>query len=407
MREGFQGAGMTNELENAAAAGETALVADAAASEVTTRGAAAVGACANCGEPLQGRHCHACGQLADDLHRPIWSLIGEAFENLFAFDGRVARTVPALLFQPGRVTAAYLAGGRARFMTPFRLFVFASLVFLLAFSLVAGDWTDVSFGDDPEANEARISAAEEELARIAEEFEAEGDDASLVGIERARAGLAAARAAGEGEDPELAGVAQRREAKCSIRRELLPEEPSPDCALPESAAGGGAAASAVSGPEFDTSDALQSWPIGVRRLIVHQSEVIIDDPARFFEAVNRWLPRLLVALFPVYALLLAGSQFWKRDFFVYDHVIVSLHFHAFLFLMATLLLALSLIAPVWLLVVVGVAWSNLALYRIHRLVYRASTASAAVRTATLDAAYMLFLAIFAPLVLAGGGFLTA
>mgnify|MGYP003653231609 CR=1 FL=1 len=40
--------------------------------------------CLNCGKALVGDFCHACGQGAQSLRRPFWSLVGESIETLFA-----------------------------------------------------------------------------------------------------------------------------------------------------------------------------------------------------------------------------------------------------------------------------------------------------------------------------------
>jgi hypothetical protein len=91
--------------------------------------------CANCATPLQGPWCHACGQLGEDFHRSTWHLIGEAFEGLLHFDGRVWTTLPDLFRHPGRLTRAYLDGHRAPQIPPLRLFLVVLLVVFFAGSL--------------------------------------------------------------------------------------------------------------------------------------------------------------------------------------------------------------------------------------------------------------------------------
>ena len=50
--------------------------------------------CPNCGTALAGPWCHACGQSAEDFHRSLVKLAGEALEGLFELDGRLWRTLP-------------------------------------------------------------------------------------------------------------------------------------------------------------------------------------------------------------------------------------------------------------------------------------------------------------------------
>lgn len=126
---------MSVELEIAGAASAGAL---------TTRQSADLSGepCRNCGAEVDGKYCPECGQLAASFHRPIWSLVGETISDTFTLDGRLARTLPILLFRPGRLTKNYTDGKRARYVPPFRMFLLASLLFyLMLFTLVTpGKW---------------------------------------------------------------------------------------------------------------------------------------------------------------------------------------------------------------------------------------------------------------------------
>jgi hypothetical protein len=89
--------------------------------------------CPNCATPLQGPWCHACGQSAEDFHRSLPRLMGEALEGLFELDGRLWKTLPNLLFNPAKLTRDYLDGHRTVQAPPFRTFlIVVVLVFLTA-----------------------------------------------------------------------------------------------------------------------------------------------------------------------------------------------------------------------------------------------------------------------------------
>ena len=90
--------------------------------------------CANCATPLQGPWCYACGQLGEDFHRSIGHLLAEAFESFTHVDGRLWRTLPDLVLNPGKLTRDFLDGHRAPQIPPLRLF----LVVLLALFVVGG-----------------------------------------------------------------------------------------------------------------------------------------------------------------------------------------------------------------------------------------------------------------------------
>lgn len=149
-----------------------------------------------------------------------------------------------------------------------------------------------------------------------------------------------------------------------------------------------------------------TWlPYIARERLMHQIEVIIDDPSRWFDAMRSLVSWLLILLLPVYALVIAIGQSWRRGFYYYDHLIVSLHFHSFLFV---LLAGLMLLAPLfggWG-VFIFFLWSNVYLYRVHRVVYAHGRFMAAIRTITLDVAYLVIL-MFAFVLLMFLGLLSA
>ena len=85
-------------------------------------------ACLNCGTALVGPYCSACGQQAH-LHRTLVSLVHDFIAGLFNFEGKIWRTLPMLAWRPGEMTKRYIAGERARFVSPVAIYLFS--VFLM------------------------------------------------------------------------------------------------------------------------------------------------------------------------------------------------------------------------------------------------------------------------------------
>jgi len=382
-------------LDNAASAAETTLVADALTPEARRglqRGG--VGTCANCGAPLEGPYCHACGQYDDDLRRPIWTLASEVVEGLFSVDGRVWRTVPPLLFQPGVATRRYLEGERARYVAPFRLYLVASLIFFLVLAVVGEGVTfDPQDAATAEQTQQGLDRASQEIAEARAQLESDGDRQGadeLRNVEDAMAGLTDALTGSdmqalEGQAQELSEAARKPRWKDEDSRSFLPED------YPEQAQAD-AAESDEDGPNIDV-DFVEQLSREQREWIVVRVHRLIDDPGRLNDAMARWAPRMLFVLLPVYALLLALTHIWRRDFILFDHLVVTLHFHAFLFtLMAVLMIVQGLITT-GIAILILLVWSNFYLYRLHRRVYRHGRFMSLFRTAIMDIAYFIVLLI--------------
>jgi len=91
--------------------------------------------CRNCGAALSGRFCANCGQAAG-IHVPSTSeLIHEALEGITHSDSRLWRTLLPLWFKPGKLTREFVAGRRAAYLPPFRLYLVLSVIVVLAASL--------------------------------------------------------------------------------------------------------------------------------------------------------------------------------------------------------------------------------------------------------------------------------
>lgn len=325
-------------------------------------GDAGDGTCRNCGAGLAGEFCHQCGQSARSLRRPFWSLVKESVETLFLMDGRLAQTLPALMLYPGRVSRDYLDGKRARFIPPFRLYVFASLVFFVLLPLVTGQ--GLSFLND-----------------------ASGMGAVREQVERARD---AGEMSEEDYQEAVDGISQLEELWSAGPPGLAPRppgqggEPDSDTPLPEGGWSGVMPDEAVEALREAGADGNAN---------AGRFSRMMDNPGRIADETRRWIPRIMFVMLPVYAALLALVYLWRRKFFYFDHLIVSLHFHAALFFaMALGVLAAMLIGWGW--VTLGLLiYANAYLYRINRVVYGRGWFSSALRVLTLDFLYLNVLLI--------------
>jgi len=91
--------------------------------------ASAPGVCLNCGEPVSLRYCPACGQAAIDPNPTVGEFVHEAASEFLHWDGKLAATFRLLFTKPGELTREYLAGRRARYLSPLRLYLTFSVLF--------------------------------------------------------------------------------------------------------------------------------------------------------------------------------------------------------------------------------------------------------------------------------------
>lgn len=91
--------------------------------------------CLNCGAPLTGKFCANCGQQNHTYAAPLWSVINDFFGNHFGFDTKFFHSILPLLFRPGFLSREYSAGRRVRYINPLRLYIFSSIMlFLIAWT---------------------------------------------------------------------------------------------------------------------------------------------------------------------------------------------------------------------------------------------------------------------------------
>src|SRR5436189_4808282 len=107
--------------------------------------------CLNCNAEVQGRYCQNCGQENTEPRETVWQLILHFFQDITHFDGKFFSTVKYLFLRPGFLSKEYMAGRRAAYVNPIRMYIFTSAFFFLIFfsffklnKKIIGDGTTVN-----------------------------------------------------------------------------------------------------------------------------------------------------------------------------------------------------------------------------------------------------------------------
>ena len=91
--------------------------------------------CANCQTVFSGHYCPECGQKAH-VHRSLAAIGHDILHGVLHLDGKLWDTLPLLTFKPGALTRRYIAGERARFVSPMAMFLFTVFAMFAVFQMV-------------------------------------------------------------------------------------------------------------------------------------------------------------------------------------------------------------------------------------------------------------------------------
>ncbi len=243
--------------------------------------------CKNCGYHFGGNYCPSCGQSIKDIQQPVSHFVRDLFSTVFAFDLRLFRSLPLLLFKPGILSNHYIAGQRKRYMAPFRLFFFSSLIFFFLVGWQTKRQVDDVWNDPEFVAEQDTSVLGED--RVGSLVVSQD---TVVAISGLKEGLGMINLIRQSLEEELASGQLNEEERL---RKLSRQE-------------------ALENPEYLISKAYQyiSWSFFI--------------------------------LMPWFALLLLLFFRRKRKYYV-EHLVFAVNLHTFFFLLLTILVLLSMIIP--------------------------------------------------------------
>jgi hypothetical protein len=338
------------------------------------------GNCGNCGSPLLGEYCYACGQPVTGMVRHFSTIVGDFTDTVLNWDARLPRTLWPLLVRPAFLTREYFSGRRVRYVSPVRLFVTLAIVTFFVAQLMLS-FGDINFedGDGPtDASFSQVQTVDEVIRQrdkaLAELAEARKQDAE--GVPGVDAGLGIAEKAIRNSARARIRVLERRDAKkppvstppapkasASGSPETGPaagSTPAGDAGAPGSAAGETPPVAAddddepqlsFNGTPWDPKTnplTVSWWPDFANRWlnaqVGHARANILrlrTDQEFLKDAFLGAVPSTLFILLPLFALMLKVAYVFKRRLYM-EHLLVALHSHAFLCL--TLLLVFTAMA---------------------------------------------------------------
>jgi hypothetical protein len=299
----------------ASAATAPAAAADPAPQSTALRAvtpAPAVPRCDNCGASVPGRFCGTCGQRLEPPIHSLWHFIGVAAEDVTHADSRLWRTLAALLFMPGLLTREFLAGRRARYLPPVRLYLVLSVVFFL---WVAATGTPDETHITP-ATRGAIADARQAVEQ-ARTSGAHGLVMIVPSAARAADTAGATTRAATGATPATAGP-QARYSGSTLEGEQE------HCKL-----------IGYNGP----------WKSTIQPALARSCMKAAQDHGRSLgQSILHNLPRAMFLFLPLLAGVLMLLYWHPRHYYV-EHLLFCLHNHAFAFLVVLLAGIVGLLLP--------------------------------------------------------------
>jgi len=379
--------------------------------------------CKNCGTPLEGWYCYSCGQNADTHHRSILHLIWEAIEGMFHLDGRLANTLPLLFFRPGKLAKDYMEGRIVRHVPPFRTFLVALLLFIFAAEHAIHSVRHhqelkeekeaaalaTPQGRKAKADEMRQAAAESRQERLTEAAATRDESLKEEGADKAKIAQ---------EYAEDVKKAEARYAERVAEADALEKNANAGAeALAKLHGKNGRVAATVRGLDFQSPEKLEAGADTLADAQVAGEHVNIVGPdaktkaaigaeaakpghsgkhyngdwfkERLAKAIENpdyytlvlfgWAHRLAALLLPIIGLSLAVVYLNKRQYFIYDHLLVATNLLSFSFLTWALVFVLpaALAGPF---LVIVLLWTPINLFQTLRGGYGSSIVGALIKT---------------------------
>lgn len=240
-------------------------------------------------------------------------LLRDLMEGVLDLDSRFMRTIKPLLFKPGRLTRDYMEGRRFRYAPPMRLYIFSSIVFFLLATLLSSDAIEINSTVDENGS---IEVTSEQTGHQQE-------------IEDALSNLPPEVKEEVDVDQILAGTGNQNTEEFGFKTEDISFNDEPwdretnpvDINLL---------------PDWlndRINDEIEGSP--------QKAEQINENPNLIIDKVFDILPATIFVLLPLVALIFKLWYLFAKRYYI-EHLIFSLHNHAFIFVCLTLILIATL-----------------------------------------------------------------
>ena len=328
--------------------------------------------CLNCGDPTPGRYCPTCGQRKVEVLVSIRGLLADVLEDQLVLNRALPRTLGALLFRPGFLTAEYVRGRIVRYIAPFRLYLVSSVVFflLLSFLGLSGLRVNVFATDDIGAAVDSANVALDSISRslrARQQVLAELDTTDMPAPVRAALRQQMAGVAAALDTSDASGI--RPIPPVDIQMPRLP----PGMMQPWAR-------------EIETDQVPAPFDAAIERKLAQVGHLPPQEAIRtLLGDLLEYAPHMVFLLLPLFALILK-LLYIRRGRYYAEHFVFALHVHAFVFAVFTIVFILPWDA----ITAASVLWIMLYVWLALRHVYRQGWVRTTVKWFVLGGTYFFF-----------------
>jgi hypothetical protein len=298
--------------------------------------------CLNCGTPLTGKYCSNCGQRDLPARQDLGDLLINFISSFYSFESKFFKTFKYLLFYPGKIVAEYNAGKRESFYHPARMYVFLSFIFFLLFSTVFST-EDMDLDEKGDFNTVKDSINADSLVK-------EKTKGLKIGYQPVE----------EGSD--------------NAEAETLAQYDSLQNALP---------------PEKRDGMIERYFERKGREIQEREGASQGEILKAFMNDMIENTPRMIFILMPLFALLLK-LLYIRRDFYYSEHLIFTIFFYDFIYLIGSLIILVSKVEWLWWLELVLYLWIFIYLYKAMRKIYQQRRAKTVIKFMLLNFLFLFF-----------------
>jgi len=275
--------------------------------------------CLNCGAILEGKFCHTCGQENLELKESFGHMMNHAISDYFHFDHQFFHTLKPLLFKPGFLTNEYMAGRRAQYLHPVKMYIFVSIVYFL-----------VLFNSGQRAAKVEAVNPGKQVPN------------------KVMTGAVNKRIA---NNPNLSAIQKKQIQKKVTKYAGGLVTVTDDDSVSKKQTG-----------LFSTKDtsyqqyfsSQQKLPVNMRdgflemqvhkKAIAYQRKYGSRAKEVFFDEFRHNIPKMMFLMLPLFALILKITFSKNRKFYV-EHLIYAFHLHCFLFIFLAFIMLVELMLP--------------------------------------------------------------